>query len=89
MNFKTAGKIIEKTREKIFDDRLWERWLVELTAMDEKTFISFEDYRKKVLEYCRLKSRTVEEKKVEFDECRKRAKEARKRLNPLKDLGRR
>jgi hypothetical protein len=87
MNFILAGKIIQKTREKIFDARLWERWLVELQGMDKDNFISFDDYKKKVLEYSRIKNRTQEEKEIELEECRNKAREAIKRLDPLKNFG--
>lgn len=87
MNFIEAGKIINITREKIFDARLWERWLVELQNMDKDNFISFDDYKNKVLEYSRIKNRTKEEKEIELKECRNKAKEAIKRLDPLNDFG--
>lgn len=73
--------------EEILDARLWERWLVELSGMDKETFISFEDYKIKVLEYSRLKNRTQQEKKIEVEEIRNKAREAIKRLDPLNNFG--
>lgn len=87
MHFIEAGKIINKTREKIFDARLWERWLVELQNMDKDNFISFDEYKKKVLEYARLKTRTKKEKELEMEDCRNKAREAIKRLDPLNNFG--
>lgn len=40
-----VGKAIEKN----FEDRVWDRWLAELPQMDKKTFISFDDYKDKLL----------------------------------------
>lgn len=39
--------LIYKALEKELEDKLWNKWLVELQHMDEKSFISFENYKQK------------------------------------------
>lgn len=55
--------------------------------MTQDNFISFEDYKRKVFEMARLKSRTKEEKEKEINEIREIARKAREKLNPNNDLG--
>lgn len=86
MNFLEAGKIIKVAREKIEDNRIWQRWLVELPNMDESNFLSFEKYKEKLYELSRLKSRTKEEKKTDMEEARRKAKKAAEILNPKNDI---
>ena len=40
---------IKKAYEKKLDDNIWEMWLVEFPHMDKKTFLTFGDYKKKLL----------------------------------------
>lgn len=87
MDWYESKELLNVAYEEIFDARLWERWLVELTGMDKDNFISFEDYKIKVLEYNRLKNRTKKEKEIEIEESRNKAREAIKRLDPLNNFG--
>lgn len=34
---------------KDLEERLWEQWLVDYTRMDKENFISFKDYKEKVM----------------------------------------
>jgi hypothetical protein len=39
--------LVGKALEKEMEDRLWEKWLVELPNMDEKTFMPFDSYKQR------------------------------------------
>lgn len=43
----TLANLIIKAFEKEIEDRIWQKWLVELPHMSEKTFIPFEQYKEK------------------------------------------
>jgi hypothetical protein len=87
MHFIKAGEIIKVAREKIEDDRIWQRWLVELNHMDENNFLSFEKYKEKLYELARLKGRTKEEKEKDMEIAREKARKATQLLNPKGDMG--
>lgn len=63
LEFQEALELVKKAYEKDFEARLWEKWLVDYRNMDEKTFISFEDYKKKILD----KSQVVKDKTSKED----------------------
>ena len=39
--------LLNKAIEQDIEDKLWQKWLVELPYMDEKTFLSFDEYKDK------------------------------------------
>lgn len=43
----TFFDLIKNALEKDAEDKLWQKWLAELPHMNEQTFVSFEDYKKK------------------------------------------
>lgn len=45
LDVKTLAKLIIKAFEKEAEDLIWQKWLVELPNMDEKTFIPFDKYK--------------------------------------------
>lgn len=44
----TGLELIAKAREKEREDRLFQQWVVQLPYQDEKSFVSFADYKNKV-----------------------------------------
>lgn len=47
--FEDGYKLICKAHEKNIEDKLWEQWLVDYRLMDSETFISFEEYKKQII----------------------------------------
>lgn len=47
--FDEGYKLIRKAHEKDIEDKLWEQWLVDYRFMDSETFISFEEYKGKII----------------------------------------
>jgi len=45
LDVKILAKLIIKAFEKEAEDLIWQKWLVELPNMDEKTFIPFDKYK--------------------------------------------
>lgn len=41
-------ELIKTAYEKRAEERLWQRWLVDYSNMDQEHFMSFEDYKNKV-----------------------------------------
>lgn len=39
--------LLKKAIEKDLEEKLWEKWLVELPHMDEKSFVPFDEYKNK------------------------------------------
>lgn len=87
MHYKESFKILKVAQEKIIDEKLWQRWLVELRDMDKDTFIGFEDYKDKLLNGAKIKNRSKAEKEADYAEARKIAESALKVLNPKNDVG--
>lgn len=42
-------ELIPEAYKKQLNNKLWQRWLVDYARMDEKTFKSFEEYKKELL----------------------------------------
>jgi len=63
--------------KKEFEEKLWSLWLIERKDMDEKTYISFEDYKEKSMTTTKIK--TENEKQINIEkliaECEKIRKE--------------
>jgi hypothetical protein len=57
MGFELYQKAVAKTNE----EQVWEQWLVDYSQMDEKTFIPFSDYLKRLKQPMREDKRTDEE----------------------------
>ena len=47
LDFEEGCELISKAYEKYIEDKLWEQWLVDYRFMNNETFISFEDYKKR------------------------------------------
>jgi 4'-phosphopantetheinyl transferase EntD len=87
MHYKESAKILKVAEEKIIDEKLWQRWLVDLPNMDKDTFIGFEDYKNKLINSAKIKNRSKAEKEADYAEARKIAESALKILNPKNDVG--
>jgi hypothetical protein len=59
MKLTKAYTIIYKTKTKKAEKQLWERYLVEIPYFEKAK--SFDDYKKEIFEFARLKSRTKED----------------------------
>jgi hypothetical protein len=46
LEFKQGLALINKAHEKILDDKMWDKWVSIYPNMDDKTFVSFEDFKK-------------------------------------------
>jgi len=57
----TLAKLIMKAFEKEIEDRIWQKWLAEFPHMDEKSFISFEQYKDKHFKPHAMTDKTDEE----------------------------
>lgn len=67
LEFQEALELVKKAYEKDFEARLWEKWLVDYRNMDEKSFVSFEDYKKKILDRSQLiQDKTSKEELLEM-----------------------
>lgn len=86
MYFLDAEKIIKIARDKILEEFLYKRYLVELPYMDKNNFLSFEEYKQKIFELVRMQNRTKEEKKKDMEAAREKAKQAVKILDKKKDF---
>lgn len=86
MYFLDAEKIIKIARDKILEEFLYKRYLVELPYMDKNNFLSFEEYKQKIFELVRMQNRTKEEKKKDMEAAREKAKQAVKILDEKKDF---
>ena len=63
-----------KAKKENLEQKIWEQWLVDYGKWkDKKQFISFEDYKEKV-----LKIKTVEKKEVNKKEALERAEAIKK-----------
>ena len=49
LDFEEGNELIIKAYEKEIEDRLWDRWLVDYRGMTKDTFISFDDYKSKII----------------------------------------
>lgn len=49
MNWERALEIINKAYEKSFEDKAFKMWLTLYPNMDEKNFMSFDDYKTKLM----------------------------------------
>ena len=47
LDVETFVGLLDKAIEKDIEDKLWQKWLVELPYMDEKSFLSFDEYKEK------------------------------------------
>lgn len=47
--FEDGYKLIRKAFEKSSEEKLWEQWLVDYRFMGNETFISFEEYKEKII----------------------------------------
>lgn len=50
MEWESALKLINKAYEKDFDNKVFSMWLTLYPNMDEKTFVSFSDYKSKLID---------------------------------------
>lgn len=79
--------MIRVALEKQLDERIWQRWLIEIQGMDKDNFLNFESYKNKLLSGATIKSRSNEKVKIDFEQSRKFAQEAIRRLAPKNDVG--
>lgn len=86
MHFLEAEKVLKVAKDKILDEQLYQRYLVELPYMDAKNFMSYEEYKQKIFEVVRLQNRTKEDKEKDMELARNKAKEAIKKLDKQKDF---
>ena len=86
MHFLDAEKILKVAKDKILEDFLYKRYLVELPLMDKNNYMSFEEYKQKIFEFVRMKNRTKEEKEKDLEMARQKAKKAMKLLDQNKDF---
>lgn len=86
MHFLDAEKILKVAKDKILEDFLYKRYLVELPGMDKNNYMSFEEYKQKIFEFVRMKNRTKEEKEKDLEMARLKAKNAMKLLDKNKDF---
>lgn len=86
MHFLDAEKILKVAKDKILEDFLYKRYLVELPAMDKNNYMSFEEYKQKIFELVRMKNRTKEEKEKDLEMARQKAQKAMKLLDQNKDF---
>jgi histidyl-tRNA synthetase len=86
MHFLDAEKILKVAKDKILEDFLYKRYLVELPLMDKNNYMSFEEYKQKIFELVRMKNRTKEEKEKDLEIARQKAKNAMKLLDQNKDF---
>lgn len=86
MHFLEAEKILKVARDKILDEFLYKRYLVELPYMDKNNFMSFEEYKQKIFELVRMQNRTKEEKEQDMEFARQKAKRAMKLLDAGKNF---
>jgi histidyl-tRNA synthetase len=86
MHFLDAEKILKVAKDKILEDFLYKRYLVELPLMDKNNYMSFEEYKQKIFELVRMKNRTKEEKEKDLEIARQKAKNAMKLLDKNKDF---
>lgn len=49
MDYKSAIKLINKAYEKDLEDKVYQMWLTLYPNMDKNNFISFEDFKAKVM----------------------------------------
>ena len=49
LEFEEGYEIISKALEKEVEEKLWDRWLIDYRNMTKDSFISFEDYKNKLL----------------------------------------
>lgn len=86
MHFLEAEKVLKIARDKILDEQLYQRYLVELPYMDKNNFLSYEEYKQKIFEVVRMQNRTKEEKKEDMEKARQKARMAIKVLDKQKDF---
>jgi hypothetical protein len=87
MDYKESTMILKSAYDKIFDERIWQRWLVDIQGMDEKNYLNFYDYKEKLLNSAKYKNRSKEDRKIDYEHARKMAEIALKKCNPKNDLG--
>jgi hypothetical protein len=86
MHFLEAEKILKVAYDKILEEFLYKRYLVELPYMDQNNFLTFEEYKQKIFELTRLKNRTKKEKEEDLKQSRKIAAAAIKKLDENRDF---
>jgi S-adenosylmethionine:tRNA-ribosyltransferase-isomerase (queuine synthetase) len=87
MDYKESGAMIRVALEKQLDERIWQRWLIEIQSMDQNNFLNFDSYKNKLLSGVTIKNRSKEKVKIDFEQSRKFAQEAIRRLAPKNDVG--
>lgn len=86
MHFLEAEKILKIARDKILDEQLYARYLVELPYMDNNNYMSYEEYKQKIFELVRMQNRTKEEKEEDMKFAREKAEKAIKILDENRDF---
>lgn len=73
LDFRTAGSIIAKAREKEKEKRFFLQWVVQLPHMSKENFVSFDEYVDKVTGR-NIDKRSVAECMAEIEEIKKKFK---------------
>jgi hypothetical protein len=85
LDIREGFELIQTAYTKYLEDKLWQRWLVELPYMDKDHFITFDNYKKKALgdkskgEYIDTSKLDKEKNIAEAEEIRKLDRENQKR----------
>jgi selenophosphate synthetase-related protein len=71
MDYELSNKVINKARNRIFEDKTYTLWLTELQSMDKESYVDFDTYLKnmksKQLSY---KSNNVKKESKSIEELR-------------------
>lgn len=82
MNWESSLDLINKAYEKDFENKAWSMWLTLYPNMDKKNFISFEEYKKKLIQPVNNTLSSTEDILKEVSEIRQlKARKESEKLN--------
>ena len=87
MDYNESSLIIKSAQEKLLDEKIWQRWLIDIQGMDDNNFLGFDEYKKQLFKKAEIMSKTDERRNIDFIEAEKKAQMALEKLNKNNDLG--
>ena len=79
MDFEKGLKLLEVTKTRLIEEKLYKKWLVELPYFEKP--VDFETYKNELIEEAKIRLRTPEQRKFDIEKARIKAKKAIQKLD--------
>ena len=79
MDFEKGLKLLEITKLRLIEEKLYKKWLVELPYFEKP--VDFETYKNQLIEEAKIRLRTPEQRTFDFEKARMKAKTAIQKLD--------